>query len=413
MSRSDPDQQRAANPDTPAQLLLDLLLDFPGEVLRNPSFKLAVVADPSLLASASLARRAMIALDAEYRSIGLNGAGEEVLALVAFCDRRNKSRFRFRPSSTLLAFECSPSDFPSAKAARSALRGASALASAILGRAEGTQISSFFRQESAKSGGEAYGETEIRPKRGPSLSLAQSADRVFRDLFDFHACFRLDIKGGGQDLNAELLDSAWQASLEMVRTPASGTTLSSCFEIDGGDTGVKSIRPADPAAFEDSVRALEALVPRSSQDKVVIVIDDTHGFVLDVGVHIFTRDAKELLGSDGVRGLRLALRYHLADACEDLGIDASDADNDDSDELDEESDEHGESDETGEAPRYRVSTALDQVHHLADPVFITERYADEFDFRIAAFRAGKLIAFRADGLEMQPVMARASLRRSK
>ena len=37
--------KRATNPNTPISDLVELLLDFPGEVLRNPPFQVAVVAD--------------------------------------------------------------------------------------------------------------------------------------------------------------------------------------------------------------------------------------------------------------------------------------------------------------------------------------------------------------------------------
>ena len=108
MDTRDPDRRRAADPETPTSVLLRDLLDFPGEVLRNPTFRLAIARDPGMACSAGIARHAVIALDAEYRAAGLDGAPEEVRSFVEFCDRRNKSSFRFRPSSTPDAFTCTP-----------------------------------------------------------------------------------------------------------------------------------------------------------------------------------------------------------------------------------------------------------------------------------------------------------------
>lgn len=393
-------------------MLLNLLLDFPGEVLRNQTLRLATVADPGLAGTLSLARRTVLALDADYRAIGLNGAPEAVRSFVDFCDRQSSSPFRFRPSSTTGAFECTPSDFAAATAFRSALRCASALVPAVMGGFRGRGISSTYRRDSRSY--EQYGDTVIHPKKGADVPFPRSADAVFRDLFDFHGFFSLDIRESGRELEATLWDSAWSASLEMARSPGHGTDLCDCFVIIGqqeGDGG--PVRPSDPAAFENSVHALEALVPRAPEEKIVLVIDDTHGDALDFGVHVFAGAAIDLLGPKGIEGLRESIRDYLCDFCEGLGLTESDSVDDETEEESEGSDDAGAARiRTRDEQRLQISRALDQIHLSADPVFSTESDCDEFDSRIAAFRAGQLIAFRADQMEMQPVAACASLRRT-
>jgi hypothetical protein len=44
---------RASDPNTDISQLVALLVDFPGNVLRNPAFQIAVVADPTIFAGST------------------------------------------------------------------------------------------------------------------------------------------------------------------------------------------------------------------------------------------------------------------------------------------------------------------------------------------------------------------------
>lgn len=121
-----------------------------------------------------------------------------------------------------------------------------------------------------------------------------------------------------------------------------------------------------------------------------------------------------LLGREGIRGLRRSSREEtIADLCTKLGISSGDSEDDA-----EPAEEGNESTRFGDASlkiskkqSQRISEALDRVRHRSDPVFDRDSYDTEFKYRLAAFRAGKLVAFRAEGMDMQPMRASASLQR--
>lgn len=413
MDSVEADWHKATDPATPARLLLELLLDFPAEVLRNPAFRLAVAADPGLARSTTIARRAVMALDKEYRAIGLESAPDEVRGFVEFCDQRNRAPFRFQPRPSMGEFKCSPTGFREAAALRTALRCASALAPTILGGTTDGEIRAWYRHDASEFGTKHLGssETVIRGKRGNEVVMPGTAGHVLRELFDFHGSFELVIKDGGFDVGATLWGAAWSASLEMVRSQGRGALPHDCFEIDGETKDRERIQPADPGAFDRSVRTLERMIPKRAANRIVLVIDDTHGDALDCGVNAFSRDAEELLESQGVRGLRETLRGFLVDACDELGIDAGDPAEDKGDLDDIRSSDVGSCRiALSEDDRSRLRKALDELHLLARPALFGARHIDEFEFRIAAFRAGKLIAYRADRMEIQPIDARGSLK---
>ncbi len=385
MTNSEPDMRgRATDPSTPISELLELLLDFPGDVLRNPAFVVAVAADPAVVRGLDLPRRAILALDADYRPIGMATGAEEFRRLLEMCDRRNGSKFRFAPADRLRHIQYEPIAAEAPKSPPrevvSTLRFACALSAALIGQLEGWEFCVYARHP---ADGDYYIEGEIRScLTGQSERMPGEVCEAFRWLFRDYAGFELRVHGNGLEADLTLLERADFVDLSLTKRVRKADP-GACFEVEG--------RPAacgDPAALLEAIRSLESVVPKRGNDEIVLVVDDTDGSTLDIGVNVMSLCAEdavegssfaEFLGSHGVA---------LEDLSDELGLE-------DADRL--------------QVNAAAISQALDRVHQTVDPVF-EHGFTGEFLYRLAAFRNGRLIAFHGDRWEVQREIASASLR---
>ena len=388
---------QASNPDTPIGELLSLLVDFPGEVLRNPAFQMGVVADPSLLQGIDLPQQAILALDAEYREIGLANAPAEVRGFVAFCDHQHGAPYRISPSPHPRALEYRPMA-TGAQAVPpgdlvSALRFASALAPAFMKAGE-TKVVEVYARYPADMNYYIEGNITSDAPREPIVHLPKDVCEVFRWLLRDYSAFDVKVRNCGHNVTASLSDRAYYVDLELVKS-VSSKNISNCFTVAG--------RPAaceDPTRLIEAIQSLEKVVPRRGRDEIVLVVDDTHGRQLDIGINVISLPVENALGDGSLKDFRKVITTEaIEDLCDQLGLE-------DAERIDVSDEDDGDQDLSED---WAISSALNQLHILADPDF-RDSSSVEFDYRIAAFRHGKLIAFYGDKFEVEKKIAEACLR---
>jgi hypothetical protein len=387
---------QASNPNTPIGELLSLLVDFPGEVLRNPAFQMGVVADPSLLQGIDLPQQAILALDAEYREIGLANAPAEIRGFVEFCDHQHGAKYRFSPSTQPRTLEYRPVT-ASAQAAPpsdlvSAIRFASALAPAFM-KATETKVFEVYARHPADVEYYIEGNINSDAPGKTNIPLPKDVCAVFRWLLRHYSGFDITVRNYGHDVTASLSERAYYIDLLLVKH-VSSKNISKCFTVDGHPAACE-----DPIRLIEAIQSLEKVVPRRDRDEIVLVIDDTHGLQLDIGINVISLSVEDAIGDGSLKDFRQVLTYALEDLCDQFGLeDAERIDVSNGDESDEDLGGCG-----------VISSALDQLHVFADPSF-KDNWSDEFDYRIAAFRNGKLIAFYGDKFEVEKKIAEACLR---
>ncbi len=301
-----------------------------------------------------------------------------------FCQRRLGDEFRFAPCTQEHAIDYEPrsADAPRTPPQElvSALRFASALMPALT-RKPGREVLGVFARHPADM--DYFVEGEIRnDSDNVSDSVPRELCEVFRHLFRDYSGFRLEVSRGGLEANATLLERAYYVDLRLAKA-VNKANAGRCFEVNG--------RPTDcgnPERLLQAIRSLEAAVPRRDREEIVLVLDDTHGMRFDVGVTAMSVPADVILDNGSQDEFRESIAGNLEDFCDEFGLD--DADRIDIDQP-------------------AVSLALDGIHAFADSEF-EFNMGGEFDYRIAAFRNGKLIAFFGDKWEVQNDIAGASLR---
>jgi hypothetical protein len=389
--------EQCSNPDTPIGELRSLLVDFPGEVLRNPAFQMGIVADPSLLQGMDLSQRAVLALDAEYREIGLANAPAEIRGFVEFCDHQHGAPYRFSPSTQPRALEYRPMATSAQTAPPSdlvsALRFASALAPAFM-KATETKVIEVYARHPADT--EYYIEGCITSDAPGVTDILLPTDvcEVFRWILRDYSAFDIKVRNCGHNVTASLSDRAYYVDLELVKS-VSSKNISTCFTVAG--------RPAaceDPTRLTEAIQSLEKVVPRRDRDEIVLVVDDTHGLQLDIGINVISLPVEDSIGDGSLTDFRKMITTEaLEDLCDQLGLE-------DAERIDVSDEDDGDQD-LGEC--WAISRALNQLQILADPDFRDSSIV-EFDYRIAAFRNGKLIAFYGDKFEVEKKIAEACLR---
>jgi hypothetical protein len=378
---------RASDPNTKVSDLVALLTDFPGNVLRNPAFEVAISTDMSILRGLDLPRQAILAIDAEYRKLGLTVAPAGFKEVAKFCDRRCGKPFRFTPSTRVQTIDYAPmlpvtSKVPPQELV-TALRFASALMPGLTRIPDKEQLdicARFPADLPYKIDGFVRSDS-----RSDDVSLPDQICDIFRNLLINYAGFSLEVRRGGLEADLTTRERAFDIEMRLVKAVGKAN-VGRCFEVDG--------RPADcsnPEGLLDAIRSLERTVPRRDRDEIVWVIDDRDGFELDVGITAMSVPAEDVLADLSQGELRKAIATSLEELSEQFRLE--DAERIDVDE-------------------FAVSRALDRIHELADSVFQHNSEWSEFQSRIAAFRSGKLIAFFGDKWEVEKNIGRARLRSS-
>ena len=389
--------EQCSNPDTPIGELLSLLVDFPGEVLRNPAFQMGVTADPSLLQGIGLAQRAVLALDAEYREIGLANAPAEIRGFVEFCDHQYGGPYRFSPSTQPRTLEYQPiatgaQTVPPSDLV-SAVRFASALAPALMKAVDTKVIEVHARYPADWMEPYIDGNITSDAPGEPVVHLPDDVCAVFRWLLYDYATFCITVRNCGHIVTALLSERARYIDLKLVKS-VSSKNISKCFTVD--------LRPSvceDPTRLIAAIQSLEKVVPRRDRDEIVLVVDDTHGLQLDIGINVISLPVEDAFGDGLLKDFRKLITWGLEDLCDQFGLE-------DAERIEVGEDDNGDQDLDG---RWTISRALDQLQVLADPDF-RDSASGEFDYRIAAFRNGKLIAFYGDKFEVEKEIAEACLR---
>jgi hypothetical protein len=388
--------EQCSNPNTPIGDLLSLLVDFPGEVLRNPAFQIGVVADPSLLQGIDPSQRAVLALDAEYREFGLANAPAEIRGFVEFCDQQHGAKYRFSPSTQPRTLEYRPMTAGAQSAPPgdlvSAIRFASALAPAFMTATEAKVIEVYARHP---AGMKYYIEGCIASDK-PGVAdvlLPEHVCNVFGWLLRKYHGFGITVRNYGHDVNASLSERGCYVDLLLVKH-VSSKNISKCFTVDGNPAACE-----DPTRLIEAIQLLEKVVPRRDRDEIVLVIDDTDGRQFDRGVNVISLPVEDAIGDGSLKDFRQVLTCGLEDLCDQFGLE-------DAERIDVSNGDESVKDLGG---RWAVSSALDQLYVCADPIF-KYRCCDEFDYRVAAFRNGKLIALYCDCLEVEECIAEACLR---
>lgn len=388
--------EQCSNPDTPIGELLSLLVDFPGEVLRNPTFQMGVVADPSLLQGIDLPQQAILALDAEYREIGLANAPAEIRGFVEFCDHQHGAKYRFSPSTQPRMLEYRPMTAGAQPAPPSdlvsAIRFASALAPAFMTATETKVIEVYARHPADMEYWIEGCITSDKPGVADVL-LPECVCKVFQWILRHYHSFGITVRNYGHDVTVSLSGRAYHVDLLLVKH-VSSKNISKCFTVDGNPAACE-----DPTRLIEAIQSLEKVVPRRDRDEIVLVIDDTDGRQLDIGVNVISLPVEDAIGDGSLKDLRQVLTCGLEDLCDQFGLE--DAERIDVSNADESVEDLG--------GRWAVSSALDQLCVCADPIF-KDHWCDEFDYRVAAFRNEKLIAFYGDRFEVEKKIAEACLR---
>jgi hypothetical protein len=384
---------RCRNPDTPVDELASMLADFPGEVLRNPSFKLAMVADRSMIRGMPLHKQAFLALDAEYRELAMSVAdAPEIEGFVQFCERYAGPGFRFQHTNPTrqIAYKPLMTDAPEAPSEEliSAVRFASALASVVTSPYESKRLEVWAR---CPADGDYYNDGHLQreaPLGGgtekPSYEgIPKPVRAVIASAFVSDSLFELEARNGGGEVDVSLLARAYHVALEMVKSQK-GNDLHKCFSVDGSTPS-----NSETARLKKAVKELEALVPRRSRDELVLVIDDLHGYVLDVGITVCSVSADDALDDGRIADFRkLIAEECLEDVADRLALEDA---------------------ERLEANEPAISDALRELKDCIDSQF----RGREFEYQIAAFREGRLVAFYGDKLEVEPIQSKAWIRTSR
>jgi hypothetical protein len=210
---------------------------------------------------------------------------------------------------------------------------------------------------------------------------------------EYSQIYGITVRNYGHDVTASLSERAYYVDLLLVKH-VSSKNISKCFTVDGNPAACE-----DPTRLIEAIQSLEKVVPRRDMDEIVLVIDDTDGLQLDVGVNVISLPVEDAIGDGSLKDFRQVLTCGLEDLCDQFGLeDAERIDVSNGDESDEDLGGSG-----------VISSALDQLHVFADPGFNDSMYV-EFDYRVAAFRNGKLIAFYGDRFEVEKKIAEAWLR---
>jgi hypothetical protein len=388
--------ERCSNPNTPIGDLLSLLVDFPGEVLRNPAFQIGVVADPSLLQGIDLSQRTVLALDAEYREFGLANAPAEIGEFVEFCDQQHGARYRFSPSTQPRTLEYRPMTAGAQPAPPSdlvsAIRFASALAPAFMTATE-TKVIEVYARHPADMKYYIEGCIASDKPGVADVLLPKHVCNVFGWLLRQYHGFGITVRNYGHDVTASLSERGYYVDLLLVKH-VSSKNISKCFTVDG-----KPAACEDPTRLIEAIQSLEKVVPRRDRDEIVLVVDDTHGLQLDIGVNVISLPVEDAIGDGSLKDFRQVLTGGLEDLCDQFGLE-------DAERIDVSNGDESDEDLGGSAV---ISSALNQLHIFADPSFKDSLYV-EFDYRVAAFRNGKLIAFYGDRFEVEEKIAEACLR---
>lgn len=385
---------RCRNPDTPVDELASMLADFPGEVLRNPAFKIATVADPSMVRRLPLHKQAVLALDAEYRLLTQSiSDAPEIKDFVQFFNKYTGPEFRFQPTNPTrqIAYKPLMTDAPEAPPEEliSAVRFVSALASAVASPYESREITA----EAYRRAGRDYckrGDLSCQaPREGgtekPSREeLPTPVMAVIASAFGSEAFFWFSTSDGGNKVDVDLQKRGYHVCLELVKSPR-GKNVIECFEVDG-----RTPSSTEPARLLKAIGDLEALAPRRGQDEIVLVVGDTHYVVFENEIIVLSVSADDALGEGRIVDFRkLIAQECLEDVADELALwDA----------------------EPIQANESGISSALSELTACIDCQF----EGRECEYQIAAFRGGKLVAYYGDKFEIEPpTRSRAWLRTSR
>jgi hypothetical protein len=359
-----------------------MLADFPGEVLRNPAFEIAVVADPSMIRSMPLHKQAVLALDAEYRKLALSVAdAPEIKDFVQFFNKYTGSEFRFRPTNPTrqIAYKPLMAGAPEAPPEEliSAVRFVSALASAVASPYESRELKAeAYRRpgrDCCKQGdlscqAPREGGTE-RPSRD---ELPTPVMAVIASAFGSETLFWFNTRDGGNEVDVSLEEPGYEVCLELVRSPR-GKDVIKCFEVDG-----RTPSGTEPARLLKAIGDLETLAPRRGQDEIVLVVGDTHCVVFDDEITVLSVSADDALGE----GRIVDFRKEIAMECLEFVLDN----------LELWDAERIQANESG------ISSALSELTACID----CQLDSGECEYQIAAFRGGKLVAYYGAKFEVEP-----------
>jgi hypothetical protein len=326
-----------------------------------------------------------MALDADYRKIGLSIAPAGFKEVAMFCDRRCGNLFRFAPLTRRQVIDYTPlsPDAPQEPPPElvTALRFASALMPALT-RTPGTDQLKVYARWPADM--RPYVDGEIAGSPGdPCVPIPEELKWVFHHLVKNHGGFSLDVRRGGLEADLHVSERAYHVDLWLAKA-VTRSSVGQCFKVNGSDADCDN-----PEALLEAIQSLEQVVPKRGREEIVLVIDDTHGMWLDVGIQVMSAPTEDVLGGLSLGRFRKGTVASLEDLVDQWGLE--DAERIDVDES-------------------AVGSALDRIQALADSEFKLNGCYGEFESRVAAIRGGKLIAFYGDNWEVENKFARASLR---